>query len=38
MSGTKIKKYELRERIAEELRDLGVTEAPRLPASAASKT
>ncbi len=37
MSGTKIKKYELRERIAQELRELGVTEAPRLPASAASK-
>ena len=38
MSGTKIKKYELRERIAQELRALGITEAPRLPASPASKT
>ncbi len=30
MSGTKIKKFELRERIAEELRRAGITEAPRL--------
>lgn len=29
MSGTKIKKYVLREMIAEELRDKGITEAPR---------
>jgi fatty-acyl-CoA synthase len=30
MSGTKIKKFELRERIADELRRRGITEAPRL--------
>lgn len=30
MSGTKIKKYLLRERIAEELRAAGITEAPKL--------
>jgi fatty-acyl-CoA synthase len=30
MSGTKIKKFELRERIADELRRSGITEAPRL--------
>lgn len=30
MSGTKIKKYVLREQIAEELRELGVTEAPKV--------
>jgi fatty-acyl-CoA synthase len=30
MSGTKIKKYELRERLATELAELGITEAPRL--------
>ena len=30
MSGTKIQKFRLRERIAEELREAGITEAPRL--------
>ena len=30
MSGTKIKKYVLRERIAKELADAGITEAPRI--------
>lgn len=30
MSGTKIKKYELRERIATELADAGITEAPKV--------
>ncbi len=30
MSGTKVKKYELRERIAAELREAGITEAPKL--------
>lgn len=30
MSGTKIKKYELRERIADDLRERGIREAPRL--------
>jgi fatty-acyl-CoA synthase len=30
MSGTKIRKVELRERIATELKDKGITEAPRL--------
>jgi fatty-acyl-CoA synthase len=34
MSGTKIKKYVLRERIAEELKAAGITEAPRLSAAA----
>jgi fatty-acyl-CoA synthase len=33
MSGTKIKKYELRELIADELRQRGVTEAPHIKAS-----
>ena len=32
MSGTKIKKFELRERIAAELRERGITEAPRITA------
>lgn len=30
MSGTKVKKYELRQRIAAELNDAGITEAPKL--------
>ncbi|WP_168200466.1 class I adenylate-forming enzyme family protein [Allokutzneria sp. NRRL B-24872] len=33
MSGTKIKKYVLRERVAEELRDRGITRAPKLVSS-----
>ena len=37
MSGTKIKKYELRERITQELRELGITEAPRLRTPAISE-
>ena len=36
MSGTKIKKYELRERIAEELRERGIDEAPKLKTPTAS--
>jgi fatty-acyl-CoA synthase len=34
MSGTKIQKFRLRERIATELRDAGITEAPRLRSGA----
>ena len=30
MSGTKVKKYVLREQIAKELADAGITEAPRM--------
>ena len=33
MSGTKIKKFVLRERIADELKQRGITEAPRLRSS-----
>lgn len=37
MSGTKIKKYELRTRIAAELREQGITEAPKLRAAEAQR-
>ena len=36
MSGTKIQKFRLRERIAAELRDAGITEAPRLRSTAST--
>ncbi len=38
MSGTKIKKYELRERIAQELEERGITEAPSVKTPATSSS
>jgi len=38
MSGTKIQKFRLRERIASELRAAGITEAPRLRSQPAAAT